>query len=462
MFTGRDSTHALYGLFLMMTRGKSKEISRRNFLGRTAGMLASAGPFFFFPERALARQKSLRILQWKHFVPDYDDWFDNVFAREWGRKHDIRVIIDHVPFGDIARRAQSEIKARKGHDLVMFPSPPARYEKHVINHAEIHHEVWGKQGQINQLGYKSSYNPKTHKFFAFADSYIPTPFNYRRDYWMQIGVSFGPSNYDSLRQGARQIREKLGIPCGLGLAQDMDSNIALHGLLLSFGGSVQDAHGNVTVNSKGTIESLKYVRALYQETLTPEVFNWNSDSNDRALIDGKVSCAMNAISTVRLAERETRQLSEHIMINPALRGPARWLSHPQITSSYVIWKFAKNKEAAKQFLVDLVVNLRAAFKASGFCNLPCFPRAVPNLKLLVEDDPNANPKHKYACLEDALVWTTNVGHPGYASAATEEVFNGFVIPRMFTAVAKGESSPEDGAAQAEREIKHIFEKWKNA
>jgi multiple sugar transport system substrate-binding protein len=344
----------------------------------------------------------------------------------------------------------------------MFASPPARYEKHAINHAEVHEEVWGKQGQVNQLGYKSTYNPRTKRFFAFADSYIPTTFNYRRDYWLQIGVSFGPSNYDSLRLGARQIREKIGVPCGLGLAPELDSNISLHGLLLSFGGSVQDARGNVTINSKGTVEALKYVKALYQETQTSEVLNWKSDSNDRALINGKVSCAMNAIATIRQPSERTANYRAPLMINPALKGPARWLSHPHITSCYVIWEFSKNKEAAKQLLVDLAVNLKAAFKASGLCNLPCFPKAVPDLKPLLENDPNAKPKHKYACLEDALVWTTNIGHPGYASAAIEEVFDSFVIPRMFASVAKGSSSPENSAAQAEGQIKRIFEKWKNA
>lgn len=448
-----------------MMKEKKKELSRRNFLEGTVGMMTGsvcAGPFFLFPARALSRQKRLRILQWKHPVPEYDNWFDNVFAREWGRKHDTRVIIDHVPVGELARRAQTEVKARSGHDLVMFPSPPATYEKYVINHAEVHEEVWGKQGQINQLGYKSSYNPKTQTFYAFADSYIPTSFNYRRDYWMQIGVSFGPSNYDSLRQGAKRIHEKLGIPGGLGLAEELDSNIALHGLLLSFGGSVQDERGEVTIYSKNTLEALKYVKALYQETLIPEVFSWNSDSNDRALIDGKVTFVMNAVSTVRQAERESREFSERVMINPALKGPVRWLSHPQVTSCYVIWKFAENKEAAKHFLIDLVAASRTAFKMSGFCNLPCFPKTIPNLKLLVEDDPTANPKHKYACLQDALVWTTNIGHPGYTTAAIAEVFHNFVIPKMFAAVAKGQASPEDGATQAERQIKQIFEKWKKA
>ncbi len=41
-----------------------------------------------------------------------------------------------------------------------------------------------------------------------------------------------------------------------------------------------------------------------------------------------------------------------------------------------------------------------------------------------------------------------------------EVFNKFVIPRMFISVAKGELSPEDAALMAEAEITKIAEKWK--
>jgi multiple sugar transport system substrate-binding protein len=447
-----------------MSDGQKAEVSRREFLKRTAlgaaAGFASAGPFFILPGRAEAGRKTLRILQWKHFVPGYDEWFDEVLTREWGENNNTKVIVDHVPFEEINLRAAAEVKARKGHDLVMFVSPPARYQNQVIDHAEIHQEVAGRQGQTNRLGYVSSYNPKTKKYYAFVDSFIPTTFNYRRDYWRQIGMSFGPTNYDSLRLGAKEIREKLGVPCGLGISQEPDSNVALHGLLHAFGGSVQDARGSITINSKATIEALKYVKALCQETATPEVFYWNPISNDRALIDGKICCNMNAASTARLAEQENFESSQHVMVNPALRGPENWLSTAHITSSYVIWKFANNKEGAKQFLAHLVVNLKAVFKASGFCNLPCFPKALPDLKLLVENDPKANPTHKYSLLEDAVIWTAHVGYPGFASAAIDEVFNSFLIPRMFAAVAKGEMSPEDSAASAESEVKHIFEKWK--
>jgi multiple sugar transport system substrate-binding protein len=84
---------------------------------------------------------------------------------------------------------------------------------------------------------------------------------------------------------------------------------------------------------------------------------------------------------------------------------------------------------------------------------------VPDLKVQLENDPTANPPHKYAALQDALLWTMNIGHPGYATAAIDEVFQTFVIPNMFAAVAKGALSPEEAASAAEKEVKRIFEKW---
>jgi hypothetical protein len=41
-----------------------------------------------------------------------------------------------------------------------------------------------------------------------------------------------------------------------------------------------------------------------------------------------------------------------------------------------------------------------------------------------------------------------------------EVFNSFVIPKMFMSVVRGKSSPEDAMQAAETEVKRIAEKWK--
>src|SRR5260370_33431423 len=59
---------------------------------------------------------TLSILQWSHFVPDYDTYLDK-WAADWGAKNDVTVKIDRVPQADLPARAASEAGAKSGHDL---------------------------------------------------------------------------------------------------------------------------------------------------------------------------------------------------------------------------------------------------------------------------------------------------------------------------------------------------------
>jgi len=447
-----------------MTSKRVDVISRREFvkLAGTGALAAGMGSAFLFPQRAQAQQKTLKIVQWSHFVPAYDKWFDGVFCKEWGGKHNTNVIVDHISIGEINARAAAEVAAKQGHDLCMFLSPPAAYENQVLDQSDIYQEVEKKHGKTIDLGHKSTYNPKTKKHFAFSDSYVADPGNYRQDLFAAVGYPNGPASWDDLRTAAKRIRDKSGNPCGIGLSQELDTNMAMRALLWSFGGSVQDADGKVVIDSKNTIEALKYMRALYKESETPEVFTWDPSSNNRAILSGRASFVANAISVTRQAELDNPQMSKLIQMTPALKGPvAQWASE-HVMSCYVIWNFAQNKEGAKQFLADLVNDFHTAFTASKFYNLPCFPSTVPELVKEVSYDPSGVPADKYKFLAGALNWSTNVGHPGYATAAIDEVFNTFVIPTMFAKVARDEMSPEDAAAAAEKECKRIFSKWGQA
>jgi len=440
----------------------TKGITRRDFVKITGAgaLVAGIGPFFLFPERAQAQQKTLKILQWSHFVPAYDKWFDGVFIKEWGQKNNTRVVVDHINATEIPARAATEVAAQKGHDLVLFLSPPAAYEKQAIDHTEIYQEVERKHGKVIPLGHKSTYNPKTKKYFAFSDSYVPDPGNWHLDYWTAVGYPNGPDTYDQLLDGARKIRKQLGNPCGLGLSQELDTSMAMRAILWSFGGAEQDEAGNVTINSKQTIAALKYMRALYQDSETPEVFTWDPSSNNRAMLAGKASFVMNAISITRAAEKDKMEISKKIMLSPALKGPVRRIAAEHVMDCYVIWKFADNVAGAKKFLVDYIDRFDQAFEASRWYNFPCFPSTVPDLKKRIQYDPVAEPHDKYKVLADVLDWATNIGYPGYASAGIDEVFNTWVIPTMFAKVARNELSPEDAAKAAETEIKRIFERRK--
>ena len=42
------------------------------------------------PRRARGQEKTLKIIQWSHFVPGYDKWFDGTFCKQWGEKHGTR------------------------------------------------------------------------------------------------------------------------------------------------------------------------------------------------------------------------------------------------------------------------------------------------------------------------------------------------------------------------------------
>ena len=234
----------------------------------------------------------------------------------------------------------------------------------------------------------------------------------------------------------------------------------MRALLWSFGGAEQDEAGNVTINSKQTIEALKYMKELYTQTETPEVFTWTPPSNNQAMLAGRVSFVENAISITRQSEREKMPIDGKIMISPALKGPVRRIAAEHVMNCHVIWEFAENKEGAQKFLIDFIDHFHEGFVAGQFYNFPCFPKTVPDLQKEIANDPRANPPDKYKVLGNVLDWATNVGYPGYASAGISEAFSTWVIPTMFASVARGDQTAEDAAKAAETEYKRIFARWK--
>jgi multiple sugar transport system substrate-binding protein len=116
----------------------------------------------------------------------------------------------------------------------------------------------------------------------------------------------------------------------------------------------------------------------------------------------------------------------------------------------------------KQFPVNRIDHAKTSYEKSGGCNLPTYPKTVPNLIVRLENDSQADPPDKYGHLKDALHWTPNLGAPGFATPAWMEAFNSFAVPRMFASFARGELTAEDAARGVESEVRRIAEKWKGA
>ena len=431
--------------------------SRRKFVGQ-AGSAMAATTLFGMPSRASTRRKVLRVMQWNHFVPAFDEWFNKTFIREWGLRNDTEVIVTNVGMTAIESRAAAEIKRGQGHDLCMFLSPPASYEDHVIDHKEIYAECERRFGKPLEIALKSTFNPVTGKYFGFSDSYVPDPVNYRKDLWDEVGVA--PASWEAIRQGGRKIKEARGIPVGIGMARELDSSMAMRSILAAFGAGEQNAEGRPNLKSKATLEALKYAKALYDETMTDEIFSWDASSNNRLMLAGKGSLTLNAISVTRTGENEKIAVADKIHLMQPAAGPVAQLGVMHLMNAYVIWKFAKNIEGAKRFLVDLTAESRSAFRASQFYNFPTYPQLVPDMQALIAQDTKATPADKYQVFRDAARWTINVGYPGYSNAAIDESFNTWLIPNMFADVASGKLRPEAAMDQYGGELQRIFEKWR--
>jgi multiple sugar transport system substrate-binding protein len=403
---------------------------------------------------------TLRILQWSHFVPKYDVWFDNTFVKRWGQANDTEVKVDHVNLALLPSMAASQVAARNGHDLFQFLSPPAAYEDQVVPLNDVVKEVSKKVGKLGLVGQRSTYNPKTKKYFGFADNYVPDPIHYRKDLWGEAG--FRPTTWDNIRKAAPKLKA-MGNPIGIGMSNELDSNMALIALLMNFGAFIQNREHRVTIKSKGTLEALKFMRDLYKRGMTSSVFAWTAASNNDEFLAGRLSMAMNAISIARSAELRGLRFNNDIGILPIAKGPAprRGLEH--VMGVYVIWRFAQNKAAAKKYLIDIGTKYTGHFLNSYFYNFPTWPRSVTNIKtrLAKQTDYPNELRGRYTILDEiSKKYTFNVGYPGYSNAAIDEVFSKFLIPQMFARVARDEMSPDEAMRAAHRDISSIFRKWR--
>src|SRR5438445_13287523 len=79
---------------------KTSTLNRRKFLS-VAGAGVAGGSLLTMLEARQApaqiRGTTLRILQWSHFIPAYDAWFDNKFTKEWGDKNGVKARADQIP-----------------------------------------------------------------------------------------------------------------------------------------------------------------------------------------------------------------------------------------------------------------------------------------------------------------------------------------------------------------------------
>jgi multiple sugar transport system substrate-binding protein len=422
---------------------------------------AAGEPEEVFEEPSSELSGSLRILLWSHFIPAHDEWFAP-FAQAWGERVGVDVTVDHINNTEIPARIASEVQAGSGHDLIQYIATLSQFEPSVIPLNDLNAEAsnrWGEQLELCRL---SSYNPTTETFYAFAPGWVPDPGDYRKSLWEAVGLPDGPRTWDELLEGGTEIRETAGVQLGIGLSQEIDSNMAGSALMWSYGASVQDENENVVINSPETVAAVEYMTRLFEGSMTDEVFAWNPASNNQGLVSGQLSFILNSISAWRTAQREVPDIADDIFFVPALEGPAAAMAAQHVMYNWIVPTHAENPDAAQEFLLHYTANHSLVTWHSELYDLPAWPSLVPQKSEWLNNDPfGAQPADKLAFLDEAINWSTNIGYPGPANTAAGEIFNTFVVSNMFARAARGEQTPEESVTQAEEECNRIFQKWRD-
>ena len=131
-------------------------VSRRELLRRAgvgaaaigvAGSGASKAFAFAGPHKHTGRLLSgdLKILQWVHFVPAYDQWFDNTWIKQWGQKNDVNVTVDHIVNTQLDARAASEHEVEGAHEPRCLAAQPPK-EKGVTRLVSLSHGATSRAG----------------------------------------------------------------------------------------------------------------------------------------------------------------------------------------------------------------------------------------------------------------------------------------------------------------------------
>ena len=125
-------------------------VNRRHFL-KVAGTGVTAGSLLTMLQARQApaqiKGTTLRILQWSHFIPAYDVWYDK-FAKEWGDKNGVKVRVDHIPHLDIPARMAAEFAAGTGHDIIYNGSSilTRLYYKNLVDLTDVADNAGKKYG----------------------------------------------------------------------------------------------------------------------------------------------------------------------------------------------------------------------------------------------------------------------------------------------------------------------------
>ncbi len=382
-----------------------RKLTRRRFLGTTAAATA----FVAMPHvRGSHAAGKLSVGFWDHWVPGANN-ATTALVEEWAAKEKVEVQIDYITSQGNKNllTIAAEAQAKSGHDVLSFPTwQPADHALNLEPVDDIMARLIKENGAVNPtVEYLGRSEGRWVAVPATVGSQIKGPCS-RIDLMKQLaGIdvqAMYPAGEPPKAENwtldtffkAAEACHKGGYAFGIGLGVTEDNVDTAGSIFQSFGATLVDAKGNITVKSDPVRQALDYYVRIAR-FFPPDAPAWDNASNNKWLISGKGALIMNPPSAWAVARRDAPQVAEQCWTHGMPSGPAGRFA-PFLPYFYGIWNFGKNREAAKSLLVHLSSRTAAEkmVAASGGYDLPSFANFT-TFKTWAEEGPPKGTLYHY-------------------------------------------------------------------
>jgi ABC-type glycerol-3-phosphate transport system substrate-binding protein len=427
----------------------AKRLTRRRAL--RLGVATTALPLVHIRTAGAAGKVTVGF--WDHWVPNGTEAMRAQVAA-WAEKNKVEVTADFITSqgNKLLLTAAAEAQAKTGHDVLAF------LQWDVMNFADSLEPVddvignlsnnYGKYDPVVEYLAKPKgtwraipgTDPTTNlaccarismmKEFAGIDvrelyPAHPTPPGHA-DSW----------TYDVFLKAAEACA-KAGYPFGMGLGSTGDSVNNTGAIFRSFGADLVNAKGEVTVDTANVRKVLEYGQKL-AKFLPADTVSYDDASNNRALISGKSALIYNPPSAYAVAKRDAPDVAKDCWTFPCPSGSAgRYI--PYVYVFYGLWKFGKNKSAAKELIQHLQERPQIEARANivdGF-NLP--PQvSMADFKVWEQVEPPKGTVYNYPIRPWHNSLPSIAGFPAPPEIAVQ-MFNRATIPTMWAKLHSGQS-----------------------
>jgi multiple sugar transport system substrate-binding protein len=436
-----------------ITRRKLLKLSGAGAVAANTGGLAAILATGRAP--AYAQATTVHWLRWNDFVPASDQLLRREILPEAEKALGVKVNFETVNGNDLQPRITSAIQSGAGPDLIMlFNNHPHLYAASAVDVSDVAEEVGKNQGGWYKVSQGNCNDGR--KWLSMPFAIIGAMNAYRKSWFDEVGYSKYPETWDEYRDAGKKLKAK-GHPFGQALGHSFgDPPTFAYPLMWSFGGNEVDEGGKVSINSKETIDSVKFMTALWKDAFDEGGLAWDDSNNNRAFLSGTISTTLNGasiyIESLRRADQykteKGAQLKTDIQHAPLPKGPAGQFGMHTF-ESHILPSYSKNQKAAKDFLrwLHTPANYEKWFTSQkGFAT---GPTTEWEKSKMWEEDPVMAPYRVAGRLGELP------GRKGPPSAKAAEVLSKYIITDMYAKAIQG-GSAEDAVKWAESELKKVY------